>query len=53
MGPQRIGRIFIGRRSSCFSSLLQLFIGTRQLTAARPIVEPADGNWLYISDFIQ
>jgi hypothetical protein len=34
MDRRRIGRILVG-------SLLQLFIATRQLTVARPMVEPA------------
>jgi molybdopterin molybdotransferase len=41
MGRRRIGRILIGRRLSCFNSLLQLFIATRQLTAAAASIEPA------------
>jgi hypothetical protein len=43
---RRIGRVLIG-------SLLQLFIATRQLGAARPTVEPGGGNWLYTFDFIR
>ena len=53
MDRRRIGRILVGRRLFCFSSLLQLFIATRQLTAARPRSNPPRGNWLYISEFIQ